>query len=113
MAAEIWSTKLGELFAEENDPERVRSAPYRRRQNSLDEESVTSDMSSKQTKRSRRIHSAEAAVTLLRHLLKGMRIAVIVEDFRDRQGVWEGPAEANVLSIRALMAFITMFKDKG
>ncbi|XP_030829669.1 titin homolog isoform X2 [Strongylocentrotus purpuratus] len=70
MAAEIWSAKLGELFDQNDDPERVRSAPYRRRQNSLDEESVTSDMSSKGTKRSRRIHSAEAAVTLLRHLLK-------------------------------------------
>eukprot|EP00057_Strongylocentrotus_purpuratus_P021176 XP_011675650.1 PREDICTED: calponin homology domain-containing protein DDB_G0272472 isoform X6 [Strongylocentrotus purpuratus] len=75
MAAEIWSAKLGELFDQNDDPERVRSAPYRRRQNSLDEESVTSDMSSKGTKRSRRIHSAEAAVTLLRHLLKGSKSA--------------------------------------
>ena len=104
MAAEIWSAKLGELFEANNDPERVRSAPYRRRQNSLDDddESVTSPMSGKGTKRSRRIHSAEAAVTLLRHLLKGMRIAVIVEDFKDCQGVWEGPGVLSLRPRRAL-----------
>ncbi|XP_041474605.1 titin homolog isoform X14 [Lytechinus variegatus] len=85
MAAEIWSGKLGELFTEEDTyPERVRSAPYRRRRNSLDNESDTSSMleekvepyerttpmSSRRTRKIRRIHSAEAAVTLLRHLLK-------------------------------------------
>nr|XP_054751414.1 titin homolog isoform X5 [Lytechinus pictus] len=85
MAAEIWSGKLGEFFTEEDaDPERVRSAPYRRRRNSLDNESVTSSMleervepyerttpmSTRRTRKIRRIHSAEAAVTLLRHLLK-------------------------------------------
>ncbi|XP_041474579.1 titin homolog isoform X11 [Lytechinus variegatus] len=90
MAAEIWSGKLGELFTEEDTyPERVRSAPYRRRRNSLDNESDTSSMleekvepyerttpmSSRRTRKIRRIHSAEAAVTLLRHLLKGSKSA--------------------------------------
>ncbi|XP_072181258.1 uncharacterized protein [Diadema setosum] len=86
MAAELWSEKLGELFTDDREePDRVRSAPHRRRRNSLDAASVTSSMlneeedrsgqratpmSSKRIRKVRRLHSAEAAISLLRHLLK-------------------------------------------
>ena len=87
MAAQLWSDKLGELFTEDDSqPDRIHSAPHRHRRNSLDAASVTSSMleeqfhteeratpmSSNRIRKFRRIHSAEAAISLLRHLLKGM-----------------------------------------
>ncbi|XP_033629335.1 titin homolog [Asterias rubens] len=87
-AAELWMKKLGDLFNQSGDPDRIRSAMVRRRRNSLDASSIASSTdygqwtgpSMKKTtktktkkrtsRRQRRIQSAEAAVSYLKNLMR-------------------------------------------